>query len=145
MEFLILPHQSAKKLVEENPYKLNVICAENELVFNPNLCNNFLHLKMDDIQDWHIEQWDKKLKERGILYPEKKHVIEAIQFDKKCNHKIHIIYCHAGISRSPAVGYAVLRGRGWSKKDAMKEIMKIQPYADPNKRIVRITDELFGK
>jgi predicted protein tyrosine phosphatase len=144
MEFLILPHHLAKKIVEMRTGECNVISVEANETVNPKLCKNHLQLKIDDIQDWHIERWDKDLKAKGIVYPEKKHIMEAIDFDKKCNHKIHIIHCHAGISRSPAVGYAILRARGKSKQDAMREIMRIQPHADPNKRIVRLTDEIFG-
>lgn len=144
MEFLILPHHLAKRVVEMRPGECNVIGADRTEKVDEKLCKNFLQLDLDDIQDWHIERWDKELKAKGILYPEKKHVLEAIKFDKKCNHKIHIIYCHAGISRSPAIGYAVLRGRGKNKEDAMREIMKIQPHADPNKRIIRLIDEIIN-
>ena len=144
MEFLILPLYLAKQVVEKRPGECNVISVERDEPVDPKLCKNHLQLKIDDIQDWHIERFDKGLKEKGAIYPEKKDVLEAVAFDKKCNHKIHIIHCNAGISRSPAIGYAVLRGRGWDRDKAMKEIMKIAPNADPSKRIIRLTDEIFG-
>ena len=144
MEFLIIPHDVAKKIVREHIGKLNVISVEKDEPVNSTLCKNHLHLLIDGIQDCHIEKFNRELKEKGMLYPEKEDIIKALDFDKKCNHKIHIIHCHAGISRSPAIGYAILRGRGKSKNYAMGEIMKIAPWADPNKRIVRLTDEIFG-
>lgn len=144
MEFLILPHHLAKQVVEMRPGECNVISVEKDESVDPKLCKNHLQLKIDDIKDWQIERCDKGLKAKGMIYPEKKDILEALKFDKKCNHKIHIIHCHAGISRSPAIGYAVLRGRGKNKDDAMREIMKISPHADPNQRIVRLTDEIFG-
>ena len=143
MEFLILPHHLAKKVVEMRPGECNVISVEATESVDPSLCKNHLLLKIDDIQDWHIERWDKDLKAKGVVYPEKKHILEACEFDRKCKHKLHIIHCHAGISRSPAIGYAILRGRGWLKDKAMNMIMKIQPHADPNSRIVRMTDDIF--
>lgn len=144
MEFLILPYYAAKQVVEKRPGELNVISVEKDEPVDASLCKNHLQLKIDDIQDWHIERWDDELKKKGIVYPEKEDILEAIAFDKKCNHKIHIIHCHAGVSRSPAIGYAILRSRGLSKEKAMDEIIKITPHADPNKRIIRLTEEIFG-
>lgn len=144
MEFLILPFYAAKQLVEKRPGELNVISVERDEPVDAELCKNHLQLKIDDIQDWHIDRFDKDLKAKGIVYPEKKDILEAVKFDKQCNHKIHMIHCHAGVSRSPAIGYAILRGRGWSREKALKEIKKIAPHADPNKRIIRLTEEIFS-
>lgn len=144
MDFLILPHYLAKQVVERRPGELNVISVERDEPVDPGLCRNHIQLEIDDIQDWHIERFDKDLKAKGIVYPEMKDIKAAVDFDKRCNHKINIIHCHAGISRSPAIGYAILRSRGMGSKEAMDKIMKIQPHAIPNKRIIRMTDELFG-
>lgn len=144
MEFLILPHYKAEQMVNKRPNELNVISVERTESVDPKLCRNHLHLKIDDIQDWHIEKFDKDLKDKGIVYPEMEDVKSALAFDKQCNRKIHIIHCHAGISRSPSIGYVILRGRGWIKRDAMREIFKIAAHAIPNERIVRFTDELFN-
>lgn len=141
-QFLILPHQEAKKAVEMYPGKLNVISVERNEPVNPKLCKNHLQLNIDDINDWHIERLDKELKQKGMIYAEKNHIIESIEFDKQ--HPVHIIHCHAGISRSPAIGYAILRNRGLSKSDAENKIKEIAPHSFMNDRIVRLTDEIFG-
>ena len=96
---------------------------------------------MDDIQDQHIERFDKSLREKGIIYPEKKHILEAIQFDKK--NEVQIVHCAAGISRSPAIAYAIYRSRGMSKSESMSQVKKDAPNSDPNSRIIRMTDEIF--
>lgn len=143
MEFLILPQRAAEKAVELNPGKLNVISVEKDVSVDSELCKNHIQIKCDDLTDWQIERFNKELKEKGMIYPEDTHIQQALDFDKKCNHKIHIIHCHAGVSRSPAIGYAVLRGRGWGKNEAMAEIKKIAPYSEPNERIIRLTNELL--
>jgi predicted protein tyrosine phosphatase len=142
-EFQILPAFVAKNAVCNYPKKLNIISVERTEYVDLNLCKNHLHLKIDDINDNDIKYWDKELKKKNQIYPEKQHILDAIEFDKKCNHKIHIIHCHAGISRSPAIGYAILRGRGMNKEDAMNKIMEIAEYSSPNERIVRLTDEIL--
>ena len=134
----------AKRAVERCPGKLNVISIERDRPVDANLCKNHLQLKIDDIDDHHIEKFDKALKAKGIVYPEIKDIEAAIAFDKQCDGNIHIIHCHAGISRSPSIGYAILRSRGMTKEKSMKKILKLQPYAMPNERIVRMADQLFG-
>jgi predicted protein tyrosine phosphatase len=140
--FIILSIFGARNIVNEHPKKLNVISAEPTDFVDPNLCKHHLHLKMDDIDDAAIQKSDKLLKEKGLTYPEKQHVLDAIEFDKK--HPVDVIHCHAGISRSTSIGYAILRSRGMNKEDALNTIFDIQPYAMPNRRIVRFTDEIFG-
>ena len=142
MKILIVPFIAAKRIVTDNPNRLNVISIGRDTVVDSKLCKNHLLLQMDDIQDWHIERWDKELKEKGIIYPEKEEVIEALNFDKR--HKVHLIHCAAGVSRSPAIAYVILRGRGLSESDAMKEVKISAPQADPNPRIIRIASEIFN-
>jgi predicted protein tyrosine phosphatase len=103
-----------------------------------------LLLPFDDINDRQIEKWDSQLRGYGMVYPESIHIRRVLKFDVEVNHIIHIIHCHAGVSRSPAIGYAILRGRGMSKNSAMRKIMDIAPFAEPNPRIVRLADEIVG-
>lgn len=139
---LILPFVYANKAVKQNEGRLNVISISNDsLHVDPNLCLNHLLLKMDDIQDWHIERFDKELHKKGIIYPEKEHVLDAIKFDKE--NKVHIVHCAAGISRSPAIAYAIYRSRGMSEGEAMNQVKKDAPNCDPNSRIIRLTEEIF--
>lgn len=142
MDFLILPHIAAKKLTQQYPGQLNVISVERTEPVDAELCKNHLQLRIDDLKDKHITNVDA-LKAKGMIFPEMSDILSAIEFDKKCGHKIHIIHCHAGISRSTAIGYAILRSRGDSKEMALRKIMEIAPNALPNSRIVRMTDDLF--
>lgn len=139
--FYIFPYYTANMLVESR-HGYNVISAERTKFVDPSFCKNHLHLKFDDISDRDIEKSDMALRAVGMLYPEKAHIEEALAFDK--DHPVHIIHCHAGISRSPAIGYALLRGRGMGACEAIELIMKIAPFALPNRRIVRFADEMFG-
>lgn len=141
-KFLILSIYAAKDLVASQPKKLNVISVEETEIVDPKLCKNHLHLKMGDVDDVVIEKWGSSLKELGVSYPEKKHMVDAIDFDKK--HTVDMIHCHAGISRSTATGYAILRSRGMNKTEAMKTIHEIAPEAMPNRRLVRFVDEIYG-
>lgn len=142
MNFLILPFRDANELVKLHPKKLNVISVEKQDFVDPRMCKNHLHLKMDDIQDWHIERWNEELKRKGVIYPGKKEILEAIDFSKK--NPVHIVHCHAGVSRSPAIGYAILRGNGFTKEQALNKVKEIAPISIPNERIIRLTDEIFG-
>jgi predicted protein tyrosine phosphatase len=142
MMFKILSVLEARDIVKQYPNKLNVISVEKTETVDPNLCKNHIHLKMDDVDDAVINKWDNQLKQKGTKYPEKQHVLDAIEFDKK--HTVDMIHCHAGISRSTAIGYAILRSRGMNKPDAMKMVHEIQPYAMPNRRLVRFVDEIYG-
>jgi predicted protein tyrosine phosphatase len=139
---IILSYWFARDAVRDNPQKLNVISVERTSPVDANLCKNHLHLKIDDIEDWHIEQFGSELKRDGIVFPEKSDIMKAVEFSKL--HKVHIVHCHAGVSRSSAIAYAIFRSQGKSKQEAMKEVYKINLHAEPNTRIVRLTDEIFG-
>lgn len=140
MGMLILSHLAAKDAVMMYPQKLNVISVERNEPVNVDLCKNHLQLDIDDLEDWHLEKWPDLKKD--YKFAEKKDILKAVEFSKK--NKVHVIHCHAGVSRSSAIAYAIFRGQGMSSKDAMKEVYKINPHAEPNKRIVRLTDEIFG-
>ncbi len=141
-KFLILSAYEAKDLVKRYPDKLNVISAETTEIVDPKLCKHHIHLNMSDFDDAVIDKWGETLKAKHPHFPEKQHVLDAIEFDKK--HTVDMIHCHAGISRSTAIGYAILRSRGMNKPDAMKMVHEIQPYAMPNRRLVRFVDEIYG-
>jgi len=141
-DFIILSVYEAKRLVKNHPKKLNVISVETTEIVDPELCKHHIHLNMSDVDDAVINEWGPILRVKCPDFPEKQHVLDAIQFANK--YHVDVIHCHAGISRSTAIGYAILRDRGMDKVDAMKKIHEIQPYAMPNRRLVRFVDEIFG-
>ena len=141
--FKILSIYEANLLVERYPKKFNVISVERTCFVKPELCQNHLHLKLDDIEDKDIKKFHVQLQEKGMVYPEKQHVIDAITFARL--HDVHIIHCHAGIARSTAIGYALYRSRGYTKTEAMAMVFVQNPYAAPNMRLVQFADELLGE
>ena len=58
-----------------------------------------------------------------------------------------LIHCEAGVSRSTAAAlilYTCLLGPG-SEREAMYRVLQRRPIAHPNRRMVRIADELLGR
>jgi predicted protein tyrosine phosphatase len=135
----ILPVQGAKDLVEKFPYKLNVISATAETPFNVKLCKNHLRL---NIFDGDYDNPEHRKLPSMYRFATKEDIFKAVDFSKK--HKVHIIHCGAGISRSPAIAYAIFRSEGMNKDAAMAKVMELNPYALPNKWIVKLTDEIYG-
>lgn len=132
----ILMHIAAQRAVEAHPGRLNVISVTRDQPLDSKLCKNHLILVVDDFDT------DTKMMPEPYRYAELEDIKSAVEFDKA--HKVQIIHCGAGLSRSPAIAYAIFRGRGLSKEQAMKEVMERVPPAEPNKRIVKLTDKLFG-
>ena len=133
---MILSAFNAINMVAANPGKLNVISVDKSHVPNP--CKNHLHLKIDDVD------WEHAKPDSDKTPPSKEEILKAIAFDKQCDGQIDIIHCWAGLSRSPAIAYAILRYRGLSAEDAMKTVQRIVPHAVPNTKIVRLTEELLA-
>ena len=136
----ILSTQAAHDAVSTFPKKLNVISVDRETPVDPNLCKNHLQLDVDDLDydDPSHRELPPKYK-----FATKEDILKAVQFAK--THKVHIVHCSAGISRSSAITYAIFRSQGKNKKEAMGEVMELNPYALPNKWIVKLTDEIFGE
>ena len=132
----ILMIQAAEAAVEAHPGKLNVISVSRDKPVDSKLCKHHLILRIDDFDT------ETKMMPEPYRYAELEDIRDAVEFDKK--HKVHIIHCGAGLSRSPAIAYAIFRGRGLSKEQAMKEVMERVPPAIPNKRIVKLVDKYFG-
>ena len=58
-----------------------------------------------------------------------------------------LIHCEAGVSRSTAAAlilYTCLLGPG-SEQESMYRVLRQRPIAHPNRRMVRIADELLGR
>lgn len=132
----VLMYQAAERAVKEFPHQLNVISVTRDQPVDASLCKNHLHIPIDDLDT------DTKQLPEPYKYAETEDILAAIQFAQK--HKVHIIHCGAGLSRSPAIMYAILRSQGKSKDGAMAEVMKAVPLAEPNKRMVKLADALFN-
>lgn len=58
-----------------------------------------------------------------------------------------VIHCQAGISRSTAAAlifHAVLLGEG-NEEEAMARVLAAREFANPNRRMVALADELLGR
>ena len=73
-------------------------------------------------------------------------LIDAAQSLKERNGRV-VIHCQAGISRSTAAAtifYAVLLGEG-EEEEAIARVLAAREIAIPNRRMIRIADELLGR
>ena len=156
---LILPVQGAEYAVKNFPKKLNIISIGRD---TPSIirkgAKNHLLLNIDDLDFTnasHRELIPKNYTYRNLAdfiktlykrtsyrFASKSDILRAIDFAKK--YKVHIIHCGAGVSRSPAIAYAIFRSQGNSKSEALRKVMKLNPHALPNKWIVKLADEMFN-
>ena len=136
---LILMARGAEDAVKAYPGKLNVISVTREQPVSEKMCKNHLQIPIDDLDFENPEH-----QELGAKYKRAapRDIQNAVDFAKK--HKVHIIHCGAGLSRSPAIAYAIFRSKGLSKDAAMAEVLKRVPPAIPNKWIVKLADQMFG-
>lgn len=136
---VILPVQGAQHAVKQFPNKLNIISVERNVPSDiKDGAKNHLQLDIDDLDYNNLKH--QTLGEK-YKFAAKEDILKAIEFAQK--YKVHIIHCGAGISRSPAIAYAIFRSQGLDKSGAMSKVMDLSPHADPNKWIIHLTDELF--
>lgn len=72
-------------------------------------------------------------------------VVNALSFDRPGESLL--VHCHAGISRSTALAYAILCQRlGQCRElDAFQALLSLQPDAVPNLHVVRLADRLLDR
>ena len=83
----------------------------------------------------------------NYILPDKKHILEALEFAGKIGNGSLLIHCFAGVSRSSGIALAIIArvlGPGRERK-ALSQLQKINPYCMPNKLIVLLTDELLKR
>ena len=56
----------------------------------------------------------------------------------------YTIHCHAGISRSTAVGLCILYLMNHSEKRAISRLMRVRPQARPHQGIISYFDSIVG-
>ena len=81
------------------------------------------------------------------ILPQKKHIIRALEFSDEIGDSSLLIHCHAGVSRSSSIALAILakkHGEG-SETNAVKELVKINPYCRPNKLMTELTDDILNR
>jgi len=66
-------------------------------------------------------------------------------FNKTKDHATgYTIHCHAGVSRSTAVGLAILYMITKSEKQSLKIFYEVKKLALPNKLIIKLFDKMLG-
>lgn len=78
--------------------------------------------------------------------PQESHVVEAFAFARSISGAL-LVHCHAGISRSGAMSYALLAdllGPG-QEEQALDHLLAQRPIVVPNGRVVRIADKVMGR
>jgi predicted protein tyrosine phosphatase len=79
--------------------------------------------------------------------PRRRDVREGLLFARQHAGRQLLIHCHAGVSRSTALGYAILidqhRARG-DERRMLERLLALRPQACPNRLVVRYADELLG-
>ena len=118
-----------------------VITIENSNIENPLRVDpsppEQLVLRFDDI----CEPID------DFIEPQEIHIQRALTFADKIGDGSLLIHCHAGISRSSAIGLAIIAKRlGKGKElESVDMLEKINPYSCPNKSVVLMTDAILGR
>jgi predicted protein tyrosine phosphatase len=83
----------------------------------------------------------------GPYPPRRHHVRAGLDFARRQAGRRLLIHCHAGVSRSTALAYAILihSHHAIGGEAAMLErILALRPQACPNRLVVRYADELLG-
>lgn len=78
--------------------------------------------------------------------PEKEHIEELLGFGRELGELPEwglLLNCEAGISRSPAAAIIILTAAGYRPQTAFGLVRRVQPEMLPNRRMLRLTDELL--
>jgi predicted protein tyrosine phosphatase len=79
--------------------------------------------------------------------PRRRHVREGLLFARQHAGRRLLIHCHAGVSRSTALAYAILidhhRAIG-DERRMLDHLVALRPQACPNRLMVRYADQLLG-
>jgi predicted protein tyrosine phosphatase len=82
----------------------------------------------------------------GIVLPDERHVRAILEFGARIEPKAKVlIHCMAGISRSTAAAWIIgAQAAPGREAEVLGYIRQIRPQALPNRRMVRIADEMLG-
>ena len=82
-----------------------------------------------------------------FIEPQEIHIQRALTFADKIGDGSLLIHCHAGISRSSAIGLSIIAkklGKG-KELESVEILEKINPYSYPNKSLVLMTDDILER
>jgi predicted protein tyrosine phosphatase len=80
--------------------------------------------------------------------PQRRHVEDGLAFARTHAARRLLVHCFAGVSRSTALGYAILVDRAGPRADEaalLDQLLALRPQACPNRLLVRHADALLGR
>ncbi|GLK56486.1 putative protein tyrosine phosphatase [Methylopila capsulata] len=82
----------------------------------------------------------------GHVAPGAAHVAEALAFAARDDLPL-LVHCYAGVSRSPAMAYAIACARAPDRDEAeiAQELRRLSPSATPNALVVALADDALGR
>lgn len=132
-----LPRYALIPSLQTRPGVATVICCEREALELPQLCRNFLQLSFDDITEAQVKEAGDEPKVSALIRPTQQHVKQALQFARAHPAPTLFVCCHAGISRSPAIAWAILWDQTRDLKVATEDLFRIAPFSLPHRDIIR--------
>ena len=86
-----------------------------------------------------------RLDEFGVL-PERKHVEQLLEFVDGWHPSSGrlLVHCYAGVSRSTAGALLARIAKGGDVEESAAELRRVAPYAQPNRRVIKMGDEVLG-
>ncbi len=84
----------------------------------------------------------------GLVHPEEQHVLQILEFARGWDETSPLlVHCWAGISRSTATAFllACERNPETPEREIAWRMRRAAAHAYPNRRIVRLADDLLGR
>lgn len=147
-EFKILSQFEAEHLVKSEPNKWNVVSIwsqhwdwqsgglwsrrKPDMLNAKNLSQHFFHDEEHAFKD-----------DPGTVLVDEDHILEILKFTRSHKGEPLLIHCHAGESRSTAIGILVVMDAlekisMTPAQDALDIVKDTVPYMSPNKRVLEI-------
>jgi predicted protein tyrosine phosphatase len=92
--------------------------------------------------------WDICDPQDGMTPPEEGHVLSILEFGRGWDERSPLlVHCFAGISRSSATAFilACERNPHVEEEDIAWRLRRAAPHANPNRRLVRLADDILGR
>jgi len=102
-----------------------------------------LRLEFDDV----VSESDGRTA-RQVHPPQRSHIERLVdRSDELLNADVVYCHCAAGISRSTAAGFILecRRRAAGAELDALQRIVRDNPFASPNRRMVELADDLMER
>ena len=94
---------------------------------------------------------DAIMPEPGVILPAPEHVEQLLRFGREALASVRgahlLIHCHAGVSRSTAAAILCLTQAYPTRSayDTLGDVVRLQPAAWPNLRLLELGDEALGR